>query len=448
MSQRMNTVIVGGGQAGLAISYYLKQEGREHVVLERAPAVANAWRNERWDSFTLVTPNFQVRMPGAEYDGNDPYGFMSRAEVVKYFDDYVARFALPVHCGVEVFAVQKVRNRYLVRTSEGNYEAENVVIATGLYQSPRTPGFSSHIPSNILQIHSSQYRNPEALPEGSVLVVGTGQSGAQIAQELYQSGRKVYLSIGSAGRVPRRYRGKDNNDWFTRIGMFDTKVEELQSPQAKFHPHPQISGKNGGQSLNLHQFARDGVTLLGHVRDAREGELIIAPDLKETLAKVDQFEIDALKKVDEYIVRAGLASPPETVPQLRDGYEQKIITELNLEVAGISTVIWAIGYSFDFSLVKLPVVDSDGYPTQTHGVTAYEGLYFLGMPWLHTRRSGILFGVGDDAAYLAAHIAARDRDLRPATYPLTPRQEWDLRFNSRVPQGSVSRFAEEQSHER
>lgn len=448
MSQRMNTVIVGGGQAGLAISYYLKQEGRKHVVLDRAPAVANAWRNERWDSFTLVTPNFQVRMPGAEYDGNDPYGFMSRADVVKYFDDYVARFALPVHCGVEVFAVRKMGNRYLVRTSEGDYEADNVVIATGLYQSPKIPHFSSHIPSNILQIHSSQYRNPGALPDGAVLVIGTGQSGAQIAQELYQSGRQVYLSIGSAGRVPRRYRGKDINDWFTRIGMFDTRVEELKSPQAKFHPHPQISGKNGGQSLNLHQFARDGVTLLGHVRDARDGRLVIAPDLRETLSKVDQSEIDALKKVDEYIVRTGLASPPETVPQLHDGYQQKVITELNLEAAGISTIIWAIGYSFDFSLVKLPVVDSDGYPRQKRGVTAYEGLYFLGMPWLHTRRSGILFGVGDDAAYLAAHIAARDRELGQATHPLTPRREWDLHFNSQIPQDSASRYAEDQSHER
>src|SRR5215469_14679284 len=409
MSRRINTVIVGGGQAGLAISYYLKQEGREHVVLERTGAVVHAWRNERWDSFTLVTPNFQVRMPGAEYDGNDPYGFMSKEDVVKYFDDYVERFDLPVHCGVEVFSVEKLGRRYVILTSEGDYEADNVVIATGLYQAPQIPLFSAHISSNILQIHSSQYRNPLSMPGGAVLVIGTGQSGAQIAQELYQSGRKVYLSIGSAGRVPRRYRGKDINDWFTRMGMFDTKVEELKSPKLKFHPHPQISGKNGGQSLNLHQFARDGVVLLGHVRDARDGRVTIAPDLKETLAKVDQFEIDTLKMVDEYIVRKGLTAPPQTVPQLRDGYEQHLITELNLEEAGISTIIWAIGYSFDFGMVKLPVLDADGYPLQKRGVTEYEGLYFLGMPWLHSRSSGILFGVGDDAAYVAAHISLRNR---------------------------------------
>jgi putative flavoprotein involved in K+ transport len=410
MSTYIETVIIGAGQAGLAISYYLKQQGREHLVLERAPAVANAWRNERWDSFTLVTPNFQVRMPGAEYNGNDPYGFMTLAEVVKYFDDYVERFGLPVHCGVEVLSVDKTVAGYLVRTSDGDYEADNVVIATGLYQAPKIPKFSQRIPADILQIHSMEYKNPSLLPSGAVLVIGTGQSGSQIAEELYQVGRKVYLSIGSAGRVPRRYRGKDINDWFTRMGMFDTNVEQLKSPQDKFVPHPQISGKNGGESLNLHQFVRDGVVLLGHVRDARNGHIIIAPDLKEMLAKVDQFETNALKMIDDYVVRTGLNAPTETIPQLRDGYAQEIITELDLKDAGISTILWATGYEFDFSLVKLPVVDADGYPIQKRGVTEYEGLYFLGLPWTHNRRSGILFGVGDDAAYLAAHIGARERE--------------------------------------
>jgi putative flavoprotein involved in K+ transport len=409
-TERINTVIVGGGQAGLAISYYLRQEGREHVVLERAPAVAHAWRNQRWDSFTLVTPNFQVRMPGAEYAGNDPFGFMSRAEVIKYFDDYVEKFALPVRCRVEVATVEKSQQGYLVRTGEGRYEAANVVIATGLYQSPKIPTFGRTIPPSILQIHSMDYKNPSALPAGAVLVVGTGQSGAQIAEELYQSGRKVYLSIGSAGRVPRRYRGRDINDWFTRMGMFDTRVGELKSPRAKFAPHPQISGKNGGESLNLHQFARDGVVLLGHVRGGQGGRLMIAPDMKQMLGQVDQFELDALKMVDSYIVRMGLNAPAEVVLQLRDGYEQEELDTLNLEATGIKTVIWATGYKFDFSFVKLPVTDEDGYPVQARGISDYEGLYFLGMPWLHSRKSGILFGVGEDAAYLAAHIALTEEE--------------------------------------
>jgi putative flavoprotein involved in K+ transport len=411
-TKKIDTVIVGGGQAGLAISYYLKKEGRMHVILERASAVANAWRNQRWDSFTLVTPNVQVRMPGAEYVGSDPYGFMALSQVVKYFDDYVQRFRLPVRCGVEVTSVEKHGDVYIVRASNGDYEAENVVIATGLYQSPKIPAFSAAIPAEVVQIHSMEYRNPSSVPEGAVLVVGTGQSGAQIAEELYQAGRKVYLSIGSAGRVPRRYRGKDIHDWFAQMGMFDTKVGELKSPQAKFAPHPQISGKNGGESLNLHQFSHDGVVLLGHVRDVQKGTLILAPDLMETLAKVDEFEIDALKMVDNYMLRMGWNIPAESIPKLGDGYEQEIITELDLKAAGITAVIWATGYAFDFSSVKLPVVDADGYPLQTRGVTEFDGLYFLGMPWIHSRRSGILFGVGDDAAYLAAHIAAR-----PAEYP-------------------------------
>lgn len=407
LSHAINTVIVGGGSAGLALSYYLTQQGREHVVLERAYRVADAWRNQRWDSFTLVTPNFQVRMPGAEYNGNDPYGFMSREQVVAYFDDYVERFHLPVHCGIEVFSVEQSTDAYTVRTSGGIYEAENVVIATGLYQTPKIPKFAAAIPSNIVQIHSMEYRNPSQLPEGAVLVIGTGQSGAQIAEELYESGRKVYLSVGNAGRVPRRYRGEDINDWFTRIGMFDTKVEELKSPQAKFAPHPQISGKNGGHSLNLHQFARDGVVLLGRVEDIRDGGLVILPDLHVTMAKVDQFELAALKMIDDYIARAGLDAPPEQISQLRDAYDQPSLTSLGLHAAGISSVIWATGYRFDFSLVKLPVVDADGYPLQKRGVTSYEGLYFLGLPWLHSRRSGILFGVGEDAGFIAEQIAAR-----------------------------------------
>lgn len=415
MLEEIDTVIVGGGQAGLAVSYYLSQEGRDHVVLERAQEVANAWRNQRWDSFTLVTPNFQVQMPGAEYSGDDPYGFMSLTEVVDYFDHYVERFRLPVHCGVEVFRVEKTGEKYVVLTSEANYEANNVIIATGLYQSPKIPRFSVEIPRSVRQLHSMEYKNPSTLPDGAVLVVGTGQSGAQIAQELYQSGRKVYLSIGSAGRVPRRYRGKDINDWFTRIGLFDTRTEELKSAKDKFQPHPQISGKNGGQSLNLHQFARDGVTLLGHVRGAHEGQLVVAPDLKKTLAAVDQFEIDVLKKIDDYISSVGLAAPIENIPRLLDGYKQQELSDLNIQALGVSTVLWATGYAFDFSLVKLPVMDSDGYPIQKRGVTRYPGLHFLGLPWLYNRRSGILFGVGDDAAFLAAHIAARD-SMRIAAY--------------------------------
>jgi putative flavoprotein involved in K+ transport len=407
MTTEIETVVIGAGQAGLALSYHLAKADRSHVVLEKAPQVANAWRNQRWDSFTLVTPNFQVRMPGAEYQGPEPYGFMTRAQVVDYLDMYVGRFTLPVRCGIEATSVEPGSGGYCIRTSAGAFRCQNVVVATGLYQSPKVPQFAAALPAEVRQLHSMQYRNPSSLLPGAVLVVGTGQSGAQIAEELYQSGRTVCLSIGSAGRVPRRYRGRDINDWFTRLGMFDVKVQELESPAEKFAAHPQISGKNGGESLNLHQFARDGVRLLGHLQDARGGRLLFAPDLYQTLAKVDQFERQALKMIDEYIDHQGLAVPAEIVPQLQDGYEQPLISVLDLSVQGITNVLWATGYHFDFSLVRLPVLDADGYPDQTRGVTAYDGLYFLGMPWLYNRRSGLLFGVGDDAEFLANHIAER-----------------------------------------
>lgn len=233
LSHKIDTVVIGGGQAGLAISYYLNQEGREHVVLERAPAVANAWRNQRWDSFTLVTPNFQVRMPGAEYRGTDPYGFMPLAEVVEYFDGYVERFHLPVHCGVEVFSVEKMGEEYLVRTSEGDFEAANVVIATGLYQAPKIPKLSLRIPSNILQMHSMDYKNPPSLPDGAVLVVGTGQSGAQIAEERYHNTIVCKLmKVEAFAAVLARNLGIRRELGLWRFQFFDSGVEiaDLRKP--------------------------------------------------------------------------------------------------------------------------------------------------------------------------------------------------------------------------
>jgi len=406
MTTLIETVVIGAGQAGLAVSYFLTKAGRAHVVLERAPAVANAWRNQRWDSFTLVTPNFQVRMPGAEYQGPEPYGFMRRAQIVAYFDSYVRRFQLPVRCNVDVTSLEEGSEGYRVRTSAGEYQAQNVVVAIGQYQSPRLPPFSESLPSEIRQLHPMEYRNPSLLPAGAVLVVGTGQSGAQIAEELYQSGRRVYLSVGGAGRIPRRYRGRDINDWLTRMGAFDTRLDELASPAARFATHPQISGKNGGESLNLHQFARDGVRLLGHARDVRGTKLILDPDLYETLAKVDQFEIDTLKRIDEYIDRTNLDVPAETIAQLRDGYHQPLINELDLKASGVTSVLWATGYTFDFHIINLPVFDASGYPIHRRGITHYEGLYFVGLPWLHTRGSGILYGVGEDAGFIARNIAA------------------------------------------
>ncbi len=409
MTKSIDTLIVGGGQAGLAASYHLTQRGREHIVLERAAQPGDAWRSDRWDSFTLVTPNWTFRLPGAEYEDGEPGGFMRRVEIVSRFEQYVEHFHLPVQYNVQVSSVapDPGGSGYLVVTSNSSWKARNVVIATGMFQQHKIPAFSANLPPEISQLHSGQYRNPRGLAPGSVLVVGSGQSGCQIAEELYQSGRKVYLCIGSTGRAPRRYRGKDIFEWLHLSGLLYRTVDMLPDPRAKFAPNPHGSGRDGGHTINLHQFARDGVVLLGRLRGASQDAIWMAPDMKENLAKVDQFESELCGLVDEFIAKAGLDAPEEQLPQLRDGYNQAEITELDLAAAGITTVIWAIGYTFDYSLVKLPVLDRDGYPLQQRGVTQYPGLYFLGMPWLHTQPSGLLMGVGEDAEYIATKIAGK-----------------------------------------
>jgi putative flavoprotein involved in K+ transport len=359
--EKVEAIIIGGGQAGLSTSYHLKQLGREHVVFEQAEKAGNAWRNDRWDSFTLVTPNWSIQIPGAYYDGNDPDGFLKKDEVVAYFEQYVEKFNLPVQFKTSVLEVAPLENGkgYQVKTSDGIYQAKNIVMATGSFQKPKIPTYSTNIPQGIIQLHSGQYRNPHQLPDGAVLVVGSGQSGLQIAEELYQNGRVVYLCTGTAPRVPRRYRGKDIVAWLLDIGFFDQTVETLPSPKARLIGNPQVSGKNDGHSLNLHQFASDGVKLLGHIAGAQDGKVMFLPDLKENLTKVDKAEKDIIGRIDRHIEANGINIPQETLPDLLDGYSTEVITELDLKSANINTIIWAMGYSADYSLVKLPLTDED-----------------------------------------------------------------------------------------
>lgn len=410
MSQTtFDTLIVGGGQGGLATSYHLQQRGIDHLVLEQAAQAGNAWRNDRWDSFTLVTPNWCFRLPGAEYAGDAPHAYMPRAEIVATFERYVDRFQLPVQYQTRVSAVTPAADGsgFQVITSTGPLRARHVVIATGLFQTAKQPEFSAALSPHITQLASGQYRSAGQLPAGAVLVVGSGQSGCQIAEELYQSGRKVYLCVGSAGRAPRRYRGKDAFDWLQLAHFLDRTVDKLPSPQTRFEANPHVTGRDGGHSLNLHQFARDGVTLLGRLRGGAGDRLSLAPDLYENLAKADKFETEIVKLFEHVIAEGGLDAPEETLPVLRDGFEQPLVTELDLSAERITTIIWALGYRFDFGLVQASIFDSFGYPVQQRGVTAVPGLYFVGLPWLHSQKSGLLAGVGEDAAYVAAAIAAQ-----------------------------------------
>ena len=404
--EKVETIIIGGGQAGLSTSYHLKRLGREHVVFEQAEKAGNAWRNDRWDSFTLVTPNWSIQIPGAHYDGNDPDGFLKKDDVVVYFEQYVEKFNLPVQFKTSVLEVVPLENvkGYQVKTNGKTFQAENVVMATGSFQKPKIPVFNANIPAEITQLHSGHYRNPGQIPDGAVLVVGSGQSGMQIAEELYQNGRTVYLCTGTAPRVPRRYRGRDIVTWLLGTGFFDQTVDKLPSPKARLIGNPQATGKNGGHSLNLHQFARDGVHLLGHIAGAQNGKVMFSPDLKENLAKVDKAEKDIVEMIDRYIQTNGINAPQETLPDLQDGYSVEVITELDLKSANIKTIIWAMGYASDYSLVKLPLTDEDGFPIQQRGITQYPGLYFVGTNWLNKRKSTILLGVNEDVEYIIADM--------------------------------------------
>lgn len=402
--ESIETLIVGGGQAGLATSFHLQRLGREHLIFEASDRPAHVWRDDRWDSFTFVTPNWSICLPGAPYEGNDPDGFLPKNEILAYFDRYVAKYHLPVQTNTTVTEVAPIEGGYQVIANGKTYRAKNVVMATGSFQKPKIPAFSANLPAGVLQLHSGHYRNPDQLPAGAVLVVGSAQSGMQIAEELYQSGRKVFICTGTAPRVPRRYRGMEIFYWLKATGFLDQTPDKLPSPKARLGGNPQCSGKNGGHSVNLHLFMRDGVTLLGHIAGAQDGKVMLKPDLMENLARVDKAEKDLVGMIDRYIAANGIQAPQETLPEYQDGYSAKILTELDLKTENIRTVIWAIGYTSDYSLVKRAVTDEDGFPITRRGVTQYPGLYFVGMNWLSARKSVTVMGVGEDVESIVAEM--------------------------------------------
>lgn len=411
--QQIETLIIGAGQAGLSASYWLTDQGREHLLLEQAPYVASAWRDGRWDSFTLVTPNWTVQLPGFHYAGTDPDGFMARADVVSYFEQYATSFGPPVEYGQRVTAVDFVTDGYRVSAANGDvYAAANVIISNGSFQFPKSTPLAQAMPERIVQLHSSQYRRPAALPPGAVLIVGSGETGCQLTDELCASGRQVFLCASRSGRRPRRYRGKDFAFWSLNLGKLNQTVDDLPNPGARFAANVHATGKDGGRTLNMHQFARDGAVLLGRLA-AVEGETIaLARDLSESLAFADNSSDNYKREVDEFVYATGMDVPeaiPDPVDVVRSDAAANSPATLNLQAMGITTVIWANGYGFDYSWVNLPVLDEWGFPIQRRGVTQFPGLYFLGMNFLHYRKSGILFGVGDDAAYITEHITSSSR---------------------------------------
>ena len=320
-------------------------------------------------------------------------------------------FGAPVRFGVTVTSVDSAPGGgYFVSTADGDtFAAANVVVATGSFQFPRPTKLADAFPPHIAQLHSSLYRNPDGLPPGAVLVVGSSNSGCQIVEELFESGRQVYLCVGRARRVPRRYRGKDSVFWGVTMGLVDQTADQLPDPSARFAAQGQSTGKNGGHTLSLHHFARSGVVLLGRLTDVHGDSIELAPDLRDNLAFADKASDDFKNNVDAFVRKTGMdvpANQPDPIDEVRSDAGENAPTTVDLQAAGVTSVIWANGYGFDYSWVHLPVLDSFGYPIQRRGVTRFPGLYFLGMDWLYSRKSGILFGVGEDAAHVAADIAS------------------------------------------
>ena len=399
-------VVVGGGQAGLSVSWWLGRRAIEHVVLER-DRVAGEWRNRRWDSFCLVTPNWQCDLPGFPYAGPDPDGFMVRDEIVAYLERYAASFDVPLAEGVAATRLRARREGgFELHTTAGRLSADQVVVAAGPYQVPMRPRMAERLPAGVVQVHSSEYRSPDALPPGAVLVVGTGQSGCQIAEDLHLAGRRVHLATGSAPRVARFYRGRDVVAWLHDMGYYRKAVTEFADADAvRFRVNHYVTGRDGGRDIDLRKFARDGMRLYGHLAGVDGPRLRFTPDLCANLDAADAVSEGIKDSVDAYIAANGIDAPAEAryVPVWEPAEEPGA---LDLDAAGITAVVWATGFGRDHRWIELPVFDGRGYPTHDRGVTSYPGLYFLGLPWQHTWGSGRFSGIGADAEQLARQIVA------------------------------------------
>jgi putative flavoprotein involved in K+ transport len=403
--ERVDVAVIGGGQAGLAMSHRLKARSIEHVVFER-DRVGHDWRSRRWDSFCLVTPNWQCSLPGFAYAGDDPNGFMGREEIVAYLEAYAASFRPPVREGVAVISLRRGSASFELETSAGAVIADRVVVATGGYHRPRTPRLAERFPDSVLQIHSAEYRNPSVLPKGDVLVVGTGQSGCQIAEDLHLAGRRVHLSVGTAPRTARRYRGKDVVEWLDAMGHYRMPVHEHPLKEAvRAKANHYVTGRDGGHDIDLRRFALEGMRLYGRLVGVRSGELAFAADLARNLDQADAVAESIKDAIDKHISVAGIDVPREAryVPPWRPPSET---TAVRLDETSIASVVWATGFAPDYGWIELPVFDGRANPVHERGATSVDGLYFLGLPWLHTWGSGRFSGVGDDAEHIAERIAS------------------------------------------
>ncbi|WP_285489144.1 flavin-containing monooxygenase [Amycolatopsis taiwanensis] len=404
--QEVEVVVVGGGQAGIAMSEHLSDGGVPHLVLERQ-RIAERWRSERWDSLVANGPAWHDRFPGLEFPGLDPDAFASKDQVADYLAAYAKMIDAPIRCGVEVTSVTRHVGRpgFRVETSDGVIDARYVVAATGPFQRPSIPPI---VPDGAVevQLHSSGYRNPGQLPDGAVLVVGAGSSGVQIADELQRSGRQVYLSVGQHDRPPRSYRGRDFCWWLGVLNLWD-----LETPAAGAeHVTIAVSGARGGHTVDFRTLAGQGIQLVGLTDSYADGVLRFRSDLAENIRGGDEKYLALLDAADAYIERNGLDLPEE--PQARilgpvpEAAENPLL-ELDLAEAGVTAIVWATGFAVDYSWLKVDTFDANGRPQHRRGISNEPGVYFVGLPWLSRRGSSFIWGVWHDAKHVAGHIATK-----------------------------------------
>ena len=401
--QETEVLVVGAGQAGVAMSEHLSGYGVPHLILERR-RIAERWRSQRWDSLVANGPAWHDRFPGMEFAGLGPDEFATKEQVADYIVAYAEKIGAPIRCGVEVTSVHKNLGRpgFHAETSDGVIDARYVVAATGPFQQPVIPAI---VPggAGLVTVHSSSYRNPQQLPDGAVLVVGAGASGVQIAGELQQSGRRVYLSVGPHDRPPRKYRGRDYVWWLGVLGKWDI----APPPAGARHVPIAVSGARGGATVDFRTLAASGIELVGRAVSHRHGTMHFAPDLGDNIARGDAYYLSLLDEADAYIGRNGLDLPEEPDAHIlapAPGCVTDPVLELGLARAGVTSIVWATGYAVDFSWLRVNAFDEHGKPKHQRGVSSEPGVYFLGLPWLSRRGSSFIWGVWHDARYLADHI--------------------------------------------
>jgi putative flavoprotein involved in K+ transport len=408
MREHHDTVVIGGGQAGLAMSAVLQQHGREHVVLERGQ-VGGRWRTERWGSLRFQFPNWSLELPGYAYVGKDPNGFAHWREILKLIEGYAASMHAPVRQHTEVTELVAENGGFNLSVPNDTIRASRVVIATGPFQHPRIPPFSRDVAPSVLHTDPTRYRYPGDLPDGAVLVVGSGASGCQIADELLRAGRTVFLSLSRHRRVPRRLRGQDVYWWLERMGRFAQTIDSF--PGRQWPPGIVVTGVSGGYDVNVRRMAADGVRVLGRILGVCDGRLVSATNANEVLDEADQTFAGFLAAAREFAgahpdaeIVAEEPTPPEAVAAA-----VREVESLDLRREHIAAIIWATGYNYDYAWLKAPALDAEGRPLQHRGISPVPGLYFLGLHWMHTVKSGLLSGVGSDAEYLAEHMDRRTR---------------------------------------